>query len=460
IIFFVGGAIRPDHADRAPAASILNSVANFVANVAKPFADQFKSFFPGRRRQLAVFANERLGEAFFVVRKVKCVAALDAEEIVIDPALVAIVPAHDLHAGVAAANAQRGLASVAAVGADRTHVVHLPRTRLVAVSAGGERTDRANVDAHAALFAVEAIALVRSDDRTDAAVLHAQRPNVHALAADAHAAVAQDAARTVEIHHGRPLLFFAVVLGLRVLRFRGAIGERHILQFAFAAGVAHRAIQRMVAEQQLNHRLAGLTHFIAIGRNDHALANHRRAGGLKLGHLLDLHDAHAAGALQRKPGIVAKRRHFDARALAGLDQQRPRGSRDLFAVDSKIYVSHESLLLLECGAIGRTCLDLFDLLCMTFHVCCRQQQKLVNVEYSRRMLNRKVPEVFCAILRESNGSFPGGANSRVASASVACLPLGCARSGAERFSVRSATRLTNSSLARSIGSITGLRPWR
>ena len=46
---------------------------------------------------------------------------------------------------------------------------------------------------------------------------------------------------------------------------------------------------------------------------------------------------------------------------------------------------------------------------MTFRVGSCQQQKLVNVEYSKRMLNRKVPEVFCAILRESNGSFPGGA---------------------------------------------------
>src|ERR1035437_6594000 len=221
IIFFVGRAIRPNHADRVSAIAI--------ANFAKPFSDQFKSFFPCGRRQLAVLANQRLGEALFVMRKVESVAALDAEEIVIDPALVAIVAADDFHAGVATAHAQRGLASVPAVGADRAHVVHFPRTRLVAIGAGSKRAHRANVDAHAALFALEMILLIGRDDRTDAAVLHAERPNIHAFAADAHAAVAQNAARTVEVHHRRPLLFFLVVLGLREFGLGGAVGKRHVL---------------------------------------------------------------------------------------------------------------------------------------------------------------------------------------------------------------------------------------
>ena len=135
-----------------------------------------------------------------------------------------------------------------------------------------------------------------------------------------------------------------MVLGLDELRFGGAVGERHVLQFAFAAGIAHRAIQRMVAEQQLDHRLARLAHFIAVGGDDHALGDHRRAGGLKLGHLLDLHDAHAAGALQREPGVVAKRGDFDAYALAGFDQQRPSGGRDFLSIDSESYISHEFVL--------------------------------------------------------------------------------------------------------------------
>ena len=316
-------------------------VANFVANFSKPFADQFKSFFPSRSRQFAVLANQRLGKAFFMMRKIECIAALDAQEIAINPALVAVVTADNLRASVALAHAQRGLTPVPAMGADRADVVHFPRTRFVTVRARGERADRADVDAHPALFAVQMIFLIGSDDRTDAAILDAQRPNIHAFAADAHAAVAKDAARTVEINHRRPLLLFLVVLGLHELRLGRAVGERHVLQFAFAASIAHRTIQRMVAEEQLNHRLAGLTHLIAVGRDDHSFGHRGRASGLKLGHLLDLHDTHAARALQREPGVIAKRRHFDTHALAGLDQQRPSRRRDLLSVDSKIYVSHD-----------------------------------------------------------------------------------------------------------------------
>jgi hypothetical protein len=54
----------------------------------------------------------------------------------------------------------------------------------------------------------------------------------------------------------------------------------------------------MVAEQQLDHRLSRLMHLVAAGGNDHPLGHARRAGRLQLGHLFDLHDAHAASALQ------------------------------------------------------------------------------------------------------------------------------------------------------------------
>src|SRR5260370_31574580 len=123
------------------------------------------------------------------MRKVESVAALDAQEIAIDPALVAVVPADDLRAGVALAHAQCGLTSVPAMGADRAHMVHFPRARLVAVGARSQRADRADVDAHPALFAVEMIVLIGRDDPTHPAVLHAQRPNVHAFAAHTHAPI-------------------------------------------------------------------------------------------------------------------------------------------------------------------------------------------------------------------------------------------------------------------------------
>ena len=38
----------------------------------------------------------------------------------------------------------------------------------------------------------------------------------------------------------------------------GAVAERHVLQFALAALVAHRAVERMVGQQQFQHGLARL----------------------------------------------------------------------------------------------------------------------------------------------------------------------------------------------------------
>ena len=83
---------------------------------------------------------------------------------------------------------------------------------LIAVRAAGERADRADVDAHAALVAFEMVAFVGDDLGNDAAVGDAERAHAHAFIADAHAAVAENAARRIVEHHGRPLLLVDVDL--------------------------------------------------------------------------------------------------------------------------------------------------------------------------------------------------------------------------------------------------------
>ena len=63
----------------------------------------------------------------------------------------------------------------------------------------------------------------------------------------------------------RPILklFFDSMLGLGVEALARAVFEGHVLQLALAARVADRAVQRMVAEQQLNGRLARLRNLLA-----------------------------------------------------------------------------------------------------------------------------------------------------------------------------------------------------
>src|SRR5215471_12155365 len=132
---------------------------------------------------------------------------------------------------------------------------HLPRPRLIAVGAGGQCAHRANINAHSTLFALQMVLAIGCDGGSDAAVLHAQRPNVHGLAADAHAAIAENAARAIEENYGRPLLLLAMLLELHVARFGGAVSEGHVLELTLTAGIAYRAIERMIAEQQLQHGL-------------------------------------------------------------------------------------------------------------------------------------------------------------------------------------------------------------
>src|SRR5271166_532659 len=343
IILFIRGARRAHNSNRLPAFHVTNS--------RKRLADQLKRLFPRRRSQLAVLANERLRQPFFMIRKIKTVSPLDAEEIPVRAALVAIVPANNFHPRIRASHAQSRLAPVSAVGADRAHMLHLPWPRLVAIRAGSQCPHRADVDAHPALFALQMIFLIRRNDRTHATVLHSQRPNIHSFAAHAHTPKTKNAPRTIEEHHWRPLLLLLMILGLHELRFGRTIRERHVLQFAFAARIAYRAIQRMISQQDFNRGFPCLLDLFALRSDDHSFADHRGTSGLQLGHLLDLHHAHAASATQRESGVIAERRHFNTRALASLDQQRPRRGRHLFSVNRKCYVSHKKILSVPAPAV-------------------------------------------------------------------------------------------------------------
>src|SRR5271157_1856623 len=127
IVLFVAGTVRTDDPDRSRTA-----VGQGLLEVR---GDEFERLLPGRGNKLALALDERLLDACLVVGEVECVASLNAQEIAVDSTLVAIVATHNLHAGVGAADAERGLAAVATVRTDGADVLHLPRPRLVAISA-------------------------------------------------------------------------------------------------------------------------------------------------------------------------------------------------------------------------------------------------------------------------------------------------------------------------------------
>src|SRR5690348_9164639 len=128
-----------------------------------------------------------------------------------------------------------------------------------------------------------------------AALLEDQLVVLGDLLAEAHAAVAEDAALAVDGHEraeGQWLL--EVALGLDEARAPAAPAERDVLQGALAALVADRAVERMVDEQELDDPLLGLLDAVGLSVDDHAVLDRRRAAGLQLRDALDLDEAHAA----------------------------------------------------------------------------------------------------------------------------------------------------------------------
>ncbi len=132
------------------------------------------------------------------------------------------------------------------------------------------------------------------------------------------------------------------------MAFACAVLEVHVLQFALAAGIADGAVERVVAQNQLDHGFARLRDLFGLSDEDLAFGDLRSAGGLQFGHFFLAHQAHAAGGLQREAGIVAEGGDLDAGLAAGVNEQRSRGCGELLSVDCEGYVGH-SLIAVPQG---------------------------------------------------------------------------------------------------------------
>ena len=148
---------------------------------------------------------------------------------------------------------------------------------------------------------------------------------------------ALDAALPVQQHLGgqrdrlreRPLR--AVEPGLAL-----AGGHGLVLQRALAALVAHRAVQRVVHQQQLHHAALRLLRHrrSQLGTHHHAIGAGGGARGGRLGLALDVHQALPAGTDRVEQRVVAEPGYLDAQQLRGPDHQGALGHGDLEPVDS------------------------------------------------------------------------------------------------------------------------------
>ena len=168
------------------------------------------------------------------------------------------------------------------------------------------------------------------------------------LRLEARAPLAQDAPVAVQEDLGGDLDGLGVgALDVDEPRALPPVRERLILQRALAALVAHRAVERVVDEEELDHAPLGLAgHLGGVLRVDlHAGADGLGAGRDGLGALG--HDPVAPGpgdfdqalpargdGLEQR--VVAEARDPHADPLGGADDERPGGNRHLLAVDREV----------------------------------------------------------------------------------------------------------------------------
>ena len=151
-----------------------------------------------------------------------------------------------------------------------------------------ERAHRADVGDVAGERIVERLPGEDVDHLAVAAAVHHQLVGAGHLAGEADAARAHDAAVAVEQDVRADVLLRVLDLLLEEAALPAAVLVRVVLQVALARLVAHRAVDRVVDQQELHDRLLVGHRARAVGGDHHAVRAVGLAGGLQLAHGLEL----------------------------------------------------------------------------------------------------------------------------------------------------------------------------
>src|ERR1043166_5580926 len=164
------------------------------------------------------------------------------------------------------------------------------------ISSVQQRAGGTNLDAIAALRTIQPAA-EGADDRVGAAIAGFDGFLAHPFITDARATFAKNATLRIVRDHGREILLRLRIFALDKTFFEIAPVKSQFLQFAFAAAIADRTVERVIREQKLEHRPLRLFNLFALRSDNHAVRARDGAGGLQLWHFLDAHQAHATRRL-------------------------------------------------------------------------------------------------------------------------------------------------------------------
>ena len=268
-------------AARSPAAA--------VSRASRHDATRSSTVGAAHLRQLEAVADRGVGEG---------PAALVAVPLLVHRRVVLRHPAQ--HAAAAVVGALRAAARAVLAHARGRHEVE--RAGAEAVGRAGEGAHRADLHGVAGEVALERLVLVDADLLQRTALDERDERVAGDLLGEAGAAGAEHAALAVE-QHLRGDVDRLGVGALDVLEAGGRAARAHrlVLQGALAALVAHRAVERVVDEQQLHDALLRLVG--TLGRvlrlDDHAGGDGHRARGLRL---------HPAGGALHLGGLARARR--------------------------------------------------------------------------------------------------------------------------------------------------------
>ncbi len=226
----------------------------------------------------------------------------------------------------------------AVVRADRTTAGQFPGARAHAEGLGQQRAHRADVDHVARQFGFDGLAHKRGDFGELAAVEHADFHVAADFLTHAHATGAVNAALHL---FGRDQRTHGLVkdhaLGFLVPRRRFAVAHGQVLQLAFTALVADRAVQRVVDQQKFHDRALGVDGLGRTGMHHHAVGDRRGTGRQGLGRLFDFDQAHAAVGCDAEFLVITEMGDVQARRVGSLDDHAAFCGFDLKPVDGEFY---------------------------------------------------------------------------------------------------------------------------